>query len=224
MASFKQSQIKPGVTKHRSNAVKVYIGTGGCAANDILVATGMQGDFLSVVAADNTDLTKCRGPFFVADYAAAAGEYTAVALPMKVVTGVDTSTAAQVGDAVYLSTAGAVTLGAIPATTANDAPFGLNVRVGRVTKVDAAGAYVLSPGSANGAPLVGRSLGNATANVTATVAGFTAELAGAPCFAQIQGDSDRSLVRIFVHTDGKLTMEFSGTVDNADIVNYTIFA
>jgi len=224
MAKFKQDQIIAGVTKTRSNALKVYCGA-AIAANDIIVATGMQGDFLSVVPADNTDLTKCRGPFFVADFAGASGEYLPLALPYKVVTSVDTSDAAQVGDAVYLSTGGDVTLGAIPGTTANAAVFALNVRVGRITKVDSsAGAYVLEPSAANGAPLTGRSLGNASANVSATVAGFTAELGGAPVIVQSQGASDRSVIRVFVHTDGVLTMEFSGTVTDTDILNYTIFA
>ena len=154
MAKFKQTQIIPGVTKSRSNALKVYVGTGGCAENDILVATGMQGDFLEVVAADNTDITKCRGPFFVADYAAAAGEYTPVAVPMKTITGKNTSAASQAGDAVYLSTGGDVTFGAIPTAPADAQGFELHVRVGRVTKVHASeGAYVLSPGGANNAPL-----------------------------------------------------------------------
>ena len=222
MATFKQSQIRPGVTKNRSNAIKVYVAS-AVAENDIIVATGMQGDFLSVEPADHTDISKSRGPFFVADYAAAAGEYTALAVPSKTITGKDTSTAAQTGDAVYLSTGGDVTLGALPAVSTHDTAFKLNVRVGRVTKVHASeGAYVLEPGVANGAPLIGRSLGNSSANVTALVTGFTPELAGAPCFAQIQGDSDRSLVRIFVHTDGKLTMEFSDTVDASDIINYMV--
>ena len=219
MASFKQSQIKPGVTKHRSNAVKVYIGTGGCAANDILVATGVQGDFLSVVAADNTDLTKCRGPFFVADYAAAAGEYTAVALPMKVVTGVDTSDAAQVGDAVYLSTGGDVTLGAIPAAPATGQPFVANVRVGRITKVHAsAGAYVLEPAQANNAPIVGRMTGSGSApGVAAT--GFTVELNGAPVVAS--SSSTQSIVTAVI-ASGSLTV--TASANTASVITYAIYA
>ena len=219
MASFKQSQIKPGVTKHRSNAVKVYIGTGGCAANDILVATGMQGDFLSVVAADNTDITKCRGPFFVADYAAAAGEYTAVALPMKVVTGVDTSTAAQVGDAVYLSTGGDVTLGAIPAAPATGSAFVANVRVGRITKVHASeGAYVLEPAQANNAPIVGRMTGSGSAALVAAT-GFTAELNGAPVVAS---SSSGQYILTAIIASGSLNVTASAST--ASVITYAIYA
>ena len=119
MAKFKQEQIIPGVTKTRSNALKVYCAE-AIAENDIIVATGMQGDFLSVVKADANVLTKCRGPFFVADFAGASGEYLPLAVERKVITDKDTSAAAQVGDAVYLSaaTAGLVTLGSVPAATA----------------------------------------------------------------------------------------------------------
>tara|TARA_R110000764_G_scaffold79637_1_gene158524 strand:+ start:642 stop:1295 length:654 start_codon:yes stop_codon:yes gene_type:complete len=182
MAEFKQSQIKPGVTKHRSNATKVYMGA-ACAANDILVATGMQGDFMSVVLATPDDLTKCRGPFFVADYAAAAGEYTPVALPSKVVTGVNTS-GALVGDPAWLdvATAGGVVTGAIPAATATGAAFALAVKVGRVLTIsNTAGVILLEPGIADGAPLIGRVTSHATST---TVIGFTGgELAGAPVVA-----------------------------------------
>lgn len=224
MASFKQSQIKPGVTKSRSNALKVYVGTAGCAENDILVADGVQGDFLSVIKADANVLAQCRGPFFVADYAASAGDYTPVALPMKLVTGVDTSDAAQVGDAVYLSaaSAGAVTLGAIPTAPADAQGFSLHVRVGRVVKVHASeGAYLLSPGAANSAPLTGTCLGGGDA--TATVTGFTAELDGAPVVVTSAGDSDRSCIRAVI-ASGTLTMTFSGNVDSSDTLTYSIYA
>ncbi len=218
MATFKQSQIRPGVTKNRSNAIKVYVGTGGCAENDILVATGMQGDFLEVVAADNTDITKCRGPFFVADYAAAAGEYTPVAVPMKTVTGVDTSTAAQVGDAVYLSTGGDVTLGAIPAASAEGAAFAANVRVGRITKVDAsAGAYVLEPAQANNAPLVGRATGDGASTVVVT--GFTTELNGAPVVATSGATQSVTSAAI---SGGSLTITASASTSAT--FTYMIFA
>tara|TARA_R110002020_G_scaffold261017_2_gene475408 strand:- start:760 stop:1419 length:660 start_codon:yes stop_codon:yes gene_type:complete len=219
MASFKQSQIKPGVTKHRSNAVKVYVGTGGCAANDILVATGMQGDFLSVVAADNTDLTKCRGPFFVADYKASDGDYTPVAIPMKTITGVDTSDAAQVGDAVYLSTGGDITLGALPSAPATGSAFVANVRVGRITKVHASeGAYVLEPAQANNAPLVGRMTGSGSA-AAVTATGFTAELDGAPVVV-----SSASGQYIVTATIGSGTLTVTASANTSSVISYAIYA
>jgi hypothetical protein len=129
MAKFKQDQIRPGVTKHRSNAVKVYC-DGAVAANDILSVTGMQGDFLKVAPADaNGAVTLNNSSLFVADYAVASGNYTSVALPWKVVVGVDTSSAT-IGDSVYLSdtagsfslTTGSIKIGTVltSATAAND--------------------------------------------------------------------------------------------------------
>ncbi len=224
MAKFKQDQIIPGVTKTRSNAVKVYCAA-PIAADDIIVATGMQGDFLSVEPADNTSLTKSRGPFFVADFAGATGEYLPLALPYKVITGKNTSAAAQTGEALYMSTGGDVTLGAIPTPPADAQAFQLHVRVGRVTKVHASeGAYVLSPGGAANAPLTGTSKGNGTPAAAATVTGFTAELENAPVVVTSAGDSDRSVIRAYINSSGVLTMEFSGNVDDSDILTYTIYA
>jgi hypothetical protein len=215
MAKFKQEQIIPGVTKSRSNAVKVYCGA-AIAENDIIVATGMQGDFLSCVPADNTDLTKCRGPFFVADFAGASGEYLPLALPMKTVTGVDTDAAAQVGDAVYLSTGGDVTLGAVPAATATTNDFSANVRVGRITKKDAtSGAYVLEPGVANGAPIVGKVTCSGTSS---SVTGFTSELDGAPVVVSMDANIATTGAVI---ASGTLTIHHASSTDDA---TYVIFA
>ena len=224
MAKFKQSQIRPGVTKNRSNAIKVYVAS-AVAENDIIVATGMQGDFLSVEPADNTDITKCRGPFFVADYAAAAGEYTALAVPSKTITGVNTDAATSVGDAVYLSTGGDVTLGALPAAvTANtEQAFGtLDIRVGRITKKDATnGAYVLAPGVANGAPLVGRVTRGGT-GATMVLTGFTAELENAPVVATNSTGSSQYVLGANIASNGKLTI--TASANTTDTFTYAIFA
>ena len=129
MAKFKQDQIIPGVTKTRSNAVKVYC-SGAVAANDIISVVGAQGEFMSVSPADaNGAVTLNSSTLFVADFAGASGEYLPLALPWKVVTGVDTSSAS-VGDAVYLSdtagsysfTTGSIKVGTVltSATAAND--------------------------------------------------------------------------------------------------------
>tara|TARA_R100001510_G_C7655744_1_gene215077 strand:+ start:1352 stop:1999 length:648 start_codon:yes stop_codon:yes gene_type:complete len=215
MAKFKQEQIIPGVTKTRSNAIKVHCGA-AIAENDIIVATGMEGDFLSCVPADNTDITKCRGPFFVADFAGASGEFLPLALPYKVITDKNTSAAAQVGDAVYLSTGGDVTLGAVPAATADGAAFSANVRVGRITKVDAsAGAYVLEPSVANGAPIVGKVTCSGTSS---TVTGFTAELNGAPVVVSMDANIATTGAVIAA---GTLTIHHASSTDDA---TYAIFA
>jgi hypothetical protein len=155
MAKFKQDQIIPGVTKTRSNAIKVYCAE-AIAENDIIVATGTQGDFMSVSKADANVIAKCRGPFFVADFAGAAGEYLPLAIPMKVVTGVDTSTSLA-GEPVWLSaTPGEVTLGSVPAAVAKGAQFSAAVKVGRILTAAASGSYLLEPGPAANAPLCGR--------------------------------------------------------------------
>jgi hypothetical protein len=129
MAKFKQNQIIAGVTKSRSNAVKVYC-SGAVAANDIISVVGAQGDFLSVSPADaNGAVTLNSSTLFVADFAGADGEYLPLAVPWKVVVGVDTSSAS-VGAAVYLSdtaggysfTTGGLKVGTVltSATAAND--------------------------------------------------------------------------------------------------------
>jgi hypothetical protein len=225
MAKFKQEQIIPGVTKTRSNALKVYCAV-DIAENDIIVATGMQGDFLSCVPADNTDITKCRGPFFVADFAGAAGEYLPLALERKVVTGVDTSAATSVaGDAVYLSTGGDVTLGALPAAVTADTeqPFGtLDIRVGRITKKDATnGAYVLAPGVANGAPLVGR-VTRSVSGTSMVLTGFTAELQDAPVVCTNSTGSSQYVVGANIASNGKLTI--TASAGTTDTFTYAIFA
>tara|TARA_Y100001963_G_scaffold121433_1_gene170027 strand:+ start:17845 stop:18666 length:822 start_codon:yes stop_codon:yes gene_type:complete len=133
MAKFKQEQIIAGVTKTRSNALKVYCSE-AISANDILVVTGTQGDFLQVAKADaDGAATLSNALLFVADYAAASGDYTPVALPYKLVTGLDTSTAS-VGDSVYLST----TAGGYSLTTGF-------VKVGTVVSAAASGAILFAP-------------------------------------------------------------------------------
>lgn len=220
MATFKQSQIRPGVTKNRSNAIKVYVSS-AVAENDIIVATGMQGDFLSVEPADNTNIAKCRGPFFVADYAAAAGEYTALAVPSKTITDQNTSAAFRSGDAVYLSTGGDVTLGAIPAATAEAAAFAAIVRVGRITSVNAStGAYVLEPGMANGGPIVGRVTGDGASTVV--VDGFLGELDGAPVIATSAAGQSVVSAEIGTGASGKLTITASGATSAT--FTYAIYA
>jgi len=135
-ARFKQTQIYPGVTKHRSNAVKVYC-DGAVAANDIISVTGVQGDFLKVSKADGDGAaTLNEGLLYVADYAAADGDYTPVALPWKLVESVDTS-GSTIGAPVFLSdTPGSFSL--TPGTMAT--------KVGTVLSVHAStGQILLSP-------------------------------------------------------------------------------
>lgn len=177
---LQQSQVAAAVNRSRAQAIKVTTAE-AITANDIIVATSCSATGLMTVSkADADSLTLCRGPFFIADYTAASGVTTDLAIPWKVITGVDTSAASQVGDPVWLSTtAGAYVVSVIPAATATGAGFALAVKIGRVLVVNAStGVIMLEPGMANGAPLVGRVTLDTSGSTT--VDGFTAELDGAP--------------------------------------------
>ena len=125
---IKQNQVSAGISKTRSNAVKVHCSE-AIAAGDVLSVIGMDtsGTFLSVAKADaNGAVTLNSGQLFVADYAAASGDFTPVALPWKVVDGVNTAAQA-VGDPVWLSntpgsynlTKGAVKIGSVLTSAAS---------------------------------------------------------------------------------------------------------
>jgi|3_EtaG_2_1085321.scaffolds.fasta_scaffold00133_34 hypothetical protein len=178
---LQQSQVAAAVNRSRAQAIKVTTAE-AITANDIIVATSCSATGLMTVSkADADSLTLCRGPFFIADYTAASGVTTDLAIPWKVITGVDTSAASQVGDPVWLSTtAGAYVVSVIPAATATSNDFALAVKIGRVLVVGGTGVGVvmLEPGMANGAPLVGRVTLDTSGSTT--VDGFTAELDGSP--------------------------------------------
>ena len=231
MAKFKQTQIRPGVTKHRSNAVKVYVSE-AIAENDILTVTGITSGIMSVSKAVCNDLAKCRGPFFVADYAAASGDYTSVAIPMKVIMGtaassINTSTS-RVGELVWLdvATAGAVLWGSVPAATADGNLFAAAVKVGRIIKAHATlGAYMLEPGIADGAPLIGR-VTVAGAASTVTFGGTVAiELIGCPVGAGPAGATadHATQVTAVMESDGSAGGRLALKHDtSSDVVSYMI--
>jgi hypothetical protein len=218
--SVKQSQVQAGVSKCRAQAVKVHVSE-AISENDILCVIGVSNGFMSVAKADANVITHCRGPFYVADYAAPLGAYTPVAIPWRLITGIATN-AANVGDAVWLSaaTAGAYTLGTVPAAVAKGAAFSLAVKVGRVVVSNIlSGAILLEPGIATGAPLVGRvTLGGTSTTVT----GFTAELDNAPCVVTPTGaTADHATQITATIASGTLTL----THDTAtDICTYMIQA
>ena len=110
MAKFKQSQILPGVTNHRTQALLVH-----CADDlkegDILYAAGVHdGTHLSVGRADaasGSGELKRSGPLWVADYDAAAGDITPVAVPMKIMSVPTPSTGeVAIGDSIFLKNGG----------------------------------------------------------------------------------------------------------------------
>jgi len=132
MSRIKQRQVLPSVDRQRSAAVKVYT-TEAIAENDLLTVDGMHGSFMSVSKA-SAAATTTAGKLFIADFAAAAGQHVAVAIPWKVVGSVNTSSD-DVGDVVYLSdTAGSISSSAGTVTRA----------VGYVVEVATSGTVIIS--------------------------------------------------------------------------------
>ena len=103
MAKFKQDQILPGVTKCRAQAIKVHVSE-TISEGDILCIVGTDSGFISVGIADANVAARRDGPMFVADYAAASGAFTPVAVPWKVFT--TTLTGGGVNNPVYLTDTG----------------------------------------------------------------------------------------------------------------------
>jgi hypothetical protein len=220
--SIKQSQVSAGVTKCRAQAIVVKCNV-AVAQNDILCAVGWDptNNVMTVGLGEADAILRCRGPFFVADYAAASGDITPVALPWKILTGLNTSGGA-VGDAVWLdaATAGGYTLGDVPGAVAKADPFSLAVKVGRIIRSHAStGAILLEPGPAANAPMVGRvTLGGTSTTVT----GFTAELDGAPCVATPAGATTDHATQITATiASGTLTLTHD---TSTDICSYMIQA
>jgi hypothetical protein len=220
--SIKQSQVSAGVTKCRANAIIVKC-VEALAENDILVGAGWDTDanVMSVRKADANHIKRCRGPFFIADYATSANDITPVAIPWKILSGLNTSGGNE-GDAVWLdaATAGGYTLGAVPAAVAKGAAFSLAVKIGRIIRSNAStGAILLEPGIATGAPLVGRvTLGGTSTTVT----GFTSELDGAPCVVTPAGATGTHTTQITATiASGTLTLTHD---TSTDICSYMIQA
>jgi hypothetical protein len=185
---LQQSQVAAAVNRSRAQAIKVTTAE-AITANDIIVATSCSATGLMTVSkASPTDIAKCRGPFFVADYSAASGVTTDLAIPWKVITGVNTSAVADQGGAVWLAASGGYTVGPPPAAVTDvgsKIAFSLAVKVGQVLVDDSGtgGRLLLDPGIANGAPLVGRVTRGGSSAAVMTVTGFTTDLNGAPVVA-----------------------------------------
>lgn len=133
-ARFKQSQIYPGVTKHRAQALTVHCHE-AITEGDILCVKGMDGDFISVQVADAAVAAERVGPMWVADYDAAAGDITAVAVPMKVMDVPTASSAAiAIGDPIHLDDGG------VTGATTDTAVGTATVIVGRFLAVRSSGS------------------------------------------------------------------------------------
>lgn len=199
------------------------VADGSISENDIVVVSGYSGTKLKVAKAQPDALTHCRGPFYVADQNANDGDTFSV-VTSKVVAGVDTSDAANVGDKVWLgTTAGSVTL-TMPGHTADDAQFSLQIEVGRVISVNAStGAYVLQPPQTN-SPLIGRVQSGGGSSTL--VRGFGSDYVGASCAASFQGeaqsDDDQIKFVAVMNASGKLQITMDNPTTN-EIFTYWIW-
>lgn len=135
---FKQSQIKPGVTKARAQAIKVHVAE-AISEGDVLIPIAVESGFISVGIADANVATRREGPMFIADYDAPAGAFTPVAVPWKLFT--TTLTGGAINDRVYLTNTGTTT------NTLGTSPGAATVAVGRFLSTDSgASVALLCPG------------------------------------------------------------------------------
>jgi len=218
---LQQSQVAAAVNRSRAQAIKVTTSE-AISAGDIIVGTGFSSGVMTVHKADADDAAKCQGPFFIADYGAASGVTTDLAIPWKIVTGVNTGSFT-VGSPVWLSTtAGGYVVGTMPAAVAKGAAFSFAIKIGRVLAVHAStGVIMLEPGMATGAPLVGRVT---TAGASTTVIGLPAGLAGAPCIVTPDGATADHATQVTATIAGTVLTLTHDDMDTAtDIVSYAIY-
>jgi hypothetical protein len=138
---IKQSQIYPGVTKCRAQAVKVHCNV-AISEGDILCIVGYNSGCISVGIADSNGTLSFDGPMWVADYDAAAGDITPVAVPWKVFTTSINNSGGAINNAVFLSETG---------TTGNthkiSAGTGNTRAVGRFLDLGTTATALLYPGA-----------------------------------------------------------------------------
>ena len=109
MGNLKQRLIKPGRDFNYAEGVKVKAGE-IIAENDILMVTSYSGPFCVVSKADASATTTCAGRLLIAKHAIPSGGY-GVALPWKLVTGIDTSASSAAGAAGgYVYSAGTISV------------------------------------------------------------------------------------------------------------------
>ena len=204
------------------------VASGSVSANDVIVAVGYASSFVKFSKASPNTLTHGRGPFYVA-YDGAVDGGTLRALKSRLVTGLNTSTANSVGDAVYLHpiTSGSYVY-SMPNPTADAAHFSLLVRVGRVVNVDASnGAIMLEP-PGGGEPLVGQVL--AGGGSSTLVAGFGSAYSGSQgsCAVLATANTDPApsdddqIKSAFIRSDGSLQITLDDS-SGTPLLTYTIY-
>lgn len=205
MARIKQRQVLPCVDKQRSAAVKVKASE-ALTANALIMATGISGAHMTVELADADDFTEVGGTLYVCDFAVASGKTVACAVPWKLITGINTSSAESVGQPVYLSSDGTGTYTLSPTA---DKP---HIKVGHVVAVHAStGAILLNPSAYSGQIGGQIAMGGAN-NITVAVG---AAFNGRPVVATLDGDGTEYVVSATI-SGGNLTIRTnSGSSDNA---------
>jgi len=193
--------------------------SGSISENDIVVAVGYTGTTMKVQPAHAMVLSHARGPFYVASAAASDGD-TFKVVSSKLVTGIDTSAANSIGDALYLASgsSGSVFFGEVPLATADEAHFALAIIVGRVVSVDGSnGAYLLTPPVVN-TPLVGSVLAASLASTQ--VVGFGSAYATAQVVAVCSTDpppgDDDQIKSAFIVESGTYEGNLQITMDHSD--------
>ena len=217
-----------GVTAGTAYGI-VGVASGSVSINDVIVAVGYNSTFVKFSKASPNTLTHGRGPFYVA-YEAGGDGAAIRALKSRLVTGLNTSTATSVGDAVYLNPASSGSyVYTVPNPTADAAHFSLLVRVGRVVNVHAStGAIMLEPpGGAE--PLVGQVL--AGGGTSTLVAGFGNAFSGSQGSCAVlatantdpsPGDDDQ-IKSAYIRSDGSLQITLDDS-SGVPLLTYTIFA
>tara|TARA_R110000824_G_scaffold92217_10_gene223934 strand:+ start:251 stop:1651 length:1401 start_codon:yes stop_codon:yes gene_type:complete len=204
------------------------IASGSISLNDIIVPVGYSSTVVKFAKASPKTLSGSRGPFYVS-YTAAGDGASVTALKSRLITGIDTSAAQNVGDALYLNpvSSGSYVIG-VPNPTADDAHFSLIVRVGRVLNVHAStGAVILEPPGA-GAPLVGQVIAGGGSSTFVT--GFGAAFSGSQgsCAVQATANTDPSpgdddqIKTAFIRADGKLQISLDDS-SGTPLLTYTIY-
>jgi len=232
-ARFKQGQVKGAIAGHRSKATLVY-----CAEDveegDILCVTGMTGDFLTVMRAQcghtatidasigtvPCQVSRLRGPFFVADFDAPSGFIGPVAVDSKIITfrtdsddsgGLLTSIGTP-GAAVLIGGNGKVRMSGTAQWDGSPLTQ-VSVQAGHVLVRGNAstGKVLLEPGRSNNVPINFRIVGKAdgSSSSTVTVTGWTDSTVNG-IFA-VSKTSDLSVLRAY-NNSGTLTIKLSGSL------------
>ena len=148
MGNLKQRLIKAGRDYNYAEGVKVKAAE-AIKADQIVYVSGSEGPYLKVTRADNDTKAATTGRLLIAKHDIPASGY-GVCLPWKLVTTIDTSSAA-VGDLVYLGGSPGTAVGDNIVLTAETSGAGRQVVLGHVTvaaTVANGGAILLDPDGA----------------------------------------------------------------------------